>query len=64
MKNYYKGVVAFIDAYWRMIHQAAGWKAMRYWLLVSDPRLGIVVGEFNSALVTAYTEIPEWKRGC
>ncbi|KXN91808.1 hypothetical protein AN958_11958 [Leucoagaricus sp. SymC.cos] len=34
MQNYYKGTMAFIDAYWRMIHQAAGWKAMRYWLII------------------------------
>lgn len=34
MRSYYKGVIAFIDAYWRMIHQAAGWEAMRYWLLL------------------------------
>lgn len=33
--NYYKGTIAFVDAYWRMIHRAAGWDALRYWLLVS-----------------------------
>ena len=33
--NYCQGTVAFIDEYWRMIHRAAGWAALRAWLLVS-----------------------------
>jgi hypothetical protein len=32
--NYYFGTTAFIDEYWRMIHRAAGWAALRAWLLV------------------------------
>lgn len=34
IKDYYKGTKAFIDFYWKMIHRAAGWDALRYWLLV------------------------------
>ncbi|KAG6890025.1 hypothetical protein C0992_003248 [Termitomyces sp. T32_za158] len=34
IKDYYKGTKAFIDFYWRMIHRAAGWDALRYWLLM------------------------------
>ncbi|KAG5353414.1 hypothetical protein J132_11236 [Termitomyces sp. J132] len=34
IKNYFKGTKAFIDYYWRMIHRAAGWDALRYWLLM------------------------------
>lgn len=33
--NYFKGMIAFVDEYWKMIHRAAGWDALRYWLLVS-----------------------------
>jgi hypothetical protein len=32
--DYYKGTIAFVDKYWLMIHRAAGWDALRYWLLV------------------------------
>ncbi|KAF5318424.1 hypothetical protein D9619_010926 [Psilocybe cf. subviscida] len=30
--NYYKGIIAFVDQYWKFIHKAAGWAALRYWL--------------------------------
>ncbi|KAL6303314.1 hypothetical protein BKA93DRAFT_789129 [Sparassis latifolia] len=33
-KGYAKGVIAFIDKYWRMIHRAAGWGALRGFLLM------------------------------
>jgi hypothetical protein len=33
--DYYKGTIAFVDQYWKMIHLAAGWAALRNWLLVS-----------------------------
>jgi hypothetical protein len=36
LANYCQGTVAFINEYWRMIHRAAGWAALRAWLLVSD----------------------------
>ncbi|KAJ2936560.1 hypothetical protein H1R20_g533, partial [Candolleomyces eurysporus] len=32
--NYRKGVKAFVDDYWKIIHRAAGWDALRYWLLL------------------------------
>lgn len=32
--NYHKGTIAFVDSYWKMIHRAAGWDALRYWLLM------------------------------
>lgn len=32
--NYFENTVAFVDAYWKIIHRAAGWDAMRYWLFV------------------------------
>lgn len=35
LANYYQGTIAFIDGYWRIIHQVAGWSALRTWLLVS-----------------------------
>ena len=28
-------MIAFVDEYWKIIHRAAGWDALRYWLLVS-----------------------------
>jgi len=34
LADYYKGTVAFIDEYWRIIHRAAGWAALRTWLLM------------------------------
>ncbi|KAG5638004.1 hypothetical protein H0H81_002272 [Sphagnurus paluster] len=34
IKDYSKGTIAFVDRYWRMIHRAAGWDALRYWLLM------------------------------
>ena len=36
--NYYKGMIAFVDEYWKIIHRAAGWDALRYWLLVSKKK--------------------------
>ena len=35
ISNYYKGVIAFVNENWKIIHRAAGWDALRYWLLVS-----------------------------
>lgn len=35
ISNYLKGVIAFVDDYWKMIHRAAGWDALRYWCWVS-----------------------------
>jgi len=32
--NYNKGMIAFVDEYWKIIHRAAGWDALRYWLLM------------------------------
>ncbi|KAF9269511.1 hypothetical protein L218DRAFT_272438 [Marasmius fiardii PR-910] len=34
IRNYHDGVRMFIDQYWKMIRVAAGWEALRYWLLV------------------------------
>ena len=34
--GYYNGVKHFIDAYYVMIHRAAGWNALRMFLLVCD----------------------------
>lgn len=33
--DYFEGVKSFIDKYWRVIHQAAGWRALRAFLIVS-----------------------------
>ena len=38
-KGYRKGVMAFIDQYWHMIHRAAGWGALRAFLLVRRGKL-------------------------
>ena len=34
-KGYFKGIQRFLDQYWHMIHLAAGWGALRAFLLVS-----------------------------
>ncbi|KAF8191132.1 hypothetical protein BJ912DRAFT_964139 [Pholiota molesta] len=34
ISNYYKGAIAFVDEYWKIIHRAAGWDALRYWLFI------------------------------
>ncbi|KII91251.1 hypothetical protein PLICRDRAFT_51427 [Plicaturopsis crispa FD-325 SS-3] len=34
VSNYYRGTLAFVDEYWRIIHRAAGWGALRVWLLM------------------------------
>ncbi|KAK0215785.1 hypothetical protein IW262DRAFT_1512168 [Armillaria fumosa] len=31
--NYCRGITEFVDEYWPIIHKAAGWKALRFWLL-------------------------------
>lgn len=36
------GVKDFLDEYWRMIHLAAGWGALRAFLLVSVYRLRVL----------------------
>ncbi|KAJ6586846.1 hypothetical protein DFH09DRAFT_910395 [Mycena vulgaris] len=33
--HFYNGIKQFVDDYWKMIRLAAGWEALRYWLLVS-----------------------------
>lgn len=35
IEDYKKGTQAFITEYWRIIHRAAGFSALRVWLLVS-----------------------------
>ncbi|KAJ8519440.1 hypothetical protein ONZ45_g3643 [Pleurotus djamor] len=40
VEDYFAGTVAFIDEYWRIIHRAAGWDALRYYLLI------LVAGRF------------------
>ena len=35
-KGYFKGIQRFLDQYWHMIHLAAGWGALRAFLLVSE----------------------------
>ncbi|KAF9486280.1 hypothetical protein BDN70DRAFT_870376 [Pholiota conissans] len=32
ISNYHKGVITFVDEYWKIIHRAAGWDALRYFL--------------------------------
>ncbi|ESK96315.1 hypothetical protein Moror_7101 [Moniliophthora roreri MCA 2997] len=32
--NYGEGAKLFVDKYWKMIRLAAGWEALRYWLLL------------------------------
>ncbi|KAJ7462206.1 hypothetical protein B0H11DRAFT_2054613 [Mycena galericulata] len=32
--NYFNGVKRFVEDYWRMIRLAAGWDALRYWILL------------------------------
>ncbi|KAF8156828.1 hypothetical protein B0H34DRAFT_710695 [Crassisporium funariophilum] len=34
ISNYHKGLIAFVNEYWKIIHRAAGWDALRYWLLM------------------------------
>ncbi|KJA26834.1 hypothetical protein HYPSUDRAFT_1032560 [Hypholoma sublateritium FD-334 SS-4] len=31
--DYCKGVIAFVDEYWRIIHRGAGWSALRFFLV-------------------------------
>ncbi|KAK0204113.1 hypothetical protein DFS33DRAFT_861413 [Desarmillaria ectypa] len=31
--NYCQGITEFVDEYWPIIHKAAGWKALRFWLM-------------------------------
>jgi len=32
--HYYNGTKKFVDDYWKMIRLAAGWDALRYWLVM------------------------------
>ncbi|KAJ6609838.1 hypothetical protein B0H10DRAFT_450694 [Mycena sp. CBHHK59/15] len=32
--DYFAGIKQFVDTYWKMIRWAAGWDALRYWLLM------------------------------
>ncbi|KAJ3725964.1 hypothetical protein C8R42DRAFT_718219 [Lentinula raphanica] len=32
IQDFLVGTIDFVDKYWRMIHMAAGWSALRYWL--------------------------------
>lgn len=31
--DYCRGITEFVDEYWPIIHKAAGWKALRFWLM-------------------------------
>ncbi|KAJ7594525.1 hypothetical protein C8J56DRAFT_1044259 [Mycena floridula] len=49
--DYFRGLQAFLNEYWRMIHQAAGWKALRHFLLVMLVNRYIVSPEVARLLV-------------
>ncbi|KAJ3733011.1 hypothetical protein DFJ43DRAFT_272692 [Lentinula guzmanii] len=34
IQDYLVGTIDFVDKYWLIIHQAAGWSALRYWLMM------------------------------
>jgi len=40
--------MAFVNEYWGMIHRAAGWAALRAWLLVSTNHFENDHGIFNN----------------
>jgi len=54
--NYVKGVMAFVDDYWKMIHRAAGWDALRYWcwLLMANK---ILTGRDVAKVLVYYEEL-------
>ncbi|TFK28537.1 hypothetical protein FA15DRAFT_42618 [Coprinopsis marcescibilis] len=60
--NYKKGVFMFIDAYWKMIHRAAGWDALRYWLLLLLANRFLTAKEVADSLkyYEAYTGMAQW----
>ncbi|KAG6850025.1 hypothetical protein H0H93_002229 [Arthromyces matolae] len=62
IKDYFEGTKAFIDFYWRMIHKAAGWDALRYWLLMLVVNR-LVTGAEVAKLLKHYeslTEMDTW----
>lgn len=62
--GYLKGVKVFIDEYWRMIHLAAGWGALRAFLLVRKLCSGVTVEQTDRFLLDADDEqIPHYPRG-
>ncbi|KAJ3814263.1 hypothetical protein EV368DRAFT_33312 [Lentinula lateritia] len=34
IQDYLVGTIDFVDQHWMMIHKAAGWSALRYWLIM------------------------------
>ncbi|KAJ6593825.1 hypothetical protein B0H19DRAFT_1246570 [Mycena capillaripes] len=53
--HYFNGTKKFIDEYWKMIRLAAGWDALRYWLVVSlqlDGKLEVVITDVPKMLMT------------
>lgn len=42
--DYVAGVEAFVDEYWLVIHRAAGWGALRAWLMASTDLIRAACG--------------------
>ncbi|OBZ78402.1 hypothetical protein A0H81_02614 [Grifola frondosa] len=49
-KGYLQGVLHFIDQYWQMIHRAAGWRALRGFLLMMAINRYLEISEVNKVL--------------
>lgn len=61
-QNRLEGVRSFIHYYWRMIHRAAGWEALRNWLLVLQTYRLLTIADVAKALkeYEGLTKMEEW----
>lgn len=63
MANHYAGTMSFVDEYWRIIHRAAGWAALRTWLLVDTCHF--IISRLINVIADARPEpISHWVGNC
>ncbi|KAK0232269.1 hypothetical protein EDD85DRAFT_888940 [Armillaria nabsnona] len=60
--NYCRGITEFVDDYWPIIHKAAGWKALRFWLMTMLANRYLKGEEVSSVLkfYEAKTQMDLW----
>ncbi|CAA7270267.1 unnamed protein product [Cyclocybe aegerita] len=62
ISNYLEGAMSFVDEYWKIIHRAAGWDALRYWLFILVANQFLTAGDTRKILLyyEEHTGMASW----
>ncbi|KAJ3507036.1 hypothetical protein NLJ89_g6530 [Agrocybe chaxingu] len=62
ISNYLEGAMLFVGEYWKIIHRAAGWDALRYWLFILVANQFLTASDTRKILLhyEEHTEMASW----